>query len=275
MAKLTRCQFYVSDVAVREQDGEWIQLPDSYLLVDVSKSNTYYVGRADVEEIVEIRFGIGVGELANHLDPATYPPGHPLAHQLPSMHWGWAAGYRFIVAEGLAGSALSGPVTEFQIHTVDDALYRAKVVQTSSTMQAETLMVDLEMQLNMLFHGIPVQYGIINHSSEGEAIRITENMVQRVFTSNATSTVPWLVLRPVHLAPLPAQGYCSVDATECAGDGTSLSIAVLNIDGVEVLRVTTSLPITSISTGMLPSGVYTVHVYTSKRLCGVQRLLVL
>jgi hypothetical protein len=275
-AKLTRCQFYVGNIAVRTQQGNWIELPDLTLLVDLSKPSDFPIGTLNLDaEIWEVRFGIGVGPLLNHLDPGTYPQGHPLGYQMPSMHWGWAAGYRFIVVEGMAGSAASGPVTEFQIHTVNDELYRTKTIHPQITSQNQAMVVHLPMQVEMLFHGIPVQYGIINHSSEGEAVRLTENMVDHVWMDANTSAVPENNLEAISFAPMPAHDETVLDLTALTdGSSGTYTLAISGVCGQHIATTTITQPRTAISISDLAPGLYLASIHDGNRLRAVQQLIV-
>ena len=84
-------------------------------LVDADDDESLYLGNFPVSHLEQITYSIGVVEELNHLDPSTYPDDHPLAHQNPSMHWGWTSGYRFLC---LDGHMLSDVV---QIHALGDA----------------------------------------------------------------------------------------------------------------------------------------------------------
>ena len=76
------------------------------------RNGNAFLGSHDITTLESVRFGVGRSE-HNHLDPSAYPGDHPLAPQLPSMHWGWASRYfhRFGM-EGWAGEGF----LKLQIH---------------------------------------------------------------------------------------------------------------------------------------------------------------
>ena len=127
----TRCQFYVSEMSIKHNNGEVLNLTDEYLLVD--RDEVYYdLGTHDLGTIESIVFHIGVPDHVNHLDPSSYPATHPLYPQIPSMHWGWTSGYRFIAIEGLFDAdGDNTPEKVFQYHAVGDKYYTQQEVVTA------------------------------------------------------------------------------------------------------------------------------------------------
>ena len=98
--KITRLQYYVSEIKIKYDGGKSYLIKDLYFLVSAEKDTVLSLGILPVSNIEGIEFSIGVDQAANHLDPSTYPSSHPLALKNPSMHWGWTSGYRFIALEG-------------------------------------------------------------------------------------------------------------------------------------------------------------------------------
>ena len=114
--KVTRLQYYISEVKLIHDGGQITPVTDQYFLVTPTVDSILELGNFDITSLEGIEYSLGVDAGHNHLDPASYPSSHPLAPKNPSMHWGWTAGYRFIALEGFAG-ATSGAVTNnFQIH---------------------------------------------------------------------------------------------------------------------------------------------------------------
>ena len=84
-----RIQYYLSGFTIIHDGGQVTTIDDLVILVDSDHGNTYELGSLPVSNIENITFSVGVPEHLNHLDPSTYELNHPLAHQNPSMHWGW------------------------------------------------------------------------------------------------------------------------------------------------------------------------------------------
>lgn len=162
--KLKRLQYYISDVSITHDGGEITKLNKVYLLVD-PKTINYYLGDFEINTVENIDFKIGVDSLTNHGDPSLYPSGHPLAPQNPSMHWGWASGYRFAAIEGDSDSGNGQFADIFEFHTIGDDLYTAVSVKTGSEIKDGNLHITLNSDYNKLFNNINLFGGIIQHGN--------------------------------------------------------------------------------------------------------------
>lgn len=136
-----------------------------------------------------LRTGLGVPEVLNHSNPADYNAGHPMSIN-NSMHWGWAAGYIFVMFDGRydPDPASTAPLENYaySIHTGMDTCYTEMdllpvlpitVVEDSIT----TLVVHVA--VDEFFHS---NFGTIDlateYSSHGTnlplALKFTHNVVQ-------------------------------------------------------------------------------------------------
>lgn len=182
----TRLQYYVS-LPVIYHDGGQIAYPNNrYFLINAEEEANLSLGFLNVENIEGVLFSIGVDEARNHLDPAQYPAGHPLAPQNPSMHWGWVGGYRFLAMEGKAGSNLAYP---FEIHSIGDELYQTVELETSAEADGDNLVIHLVADYNKLLTNIDISGGLNAHGSIGGAGAIMENIGTIVFSPLSPSSV--------------------------------------------------------------------------------------
>ncbi len=78
----------------------------------------------------QLTFSVGVDPGVNNGDPAAWASFHPLAPKSPSMHWGWASGYRFVA---LKGSQDRNFAQDFQIHALGNKNYFKQSIPTSAT----------------------------------------------------------------------------------------------------------------------------------------------
>lgn len=180
--KLYRLEYYIDQIVIEHANGSSDSVSSTFL-VNAFAPATMNLGSYNVDSIQGIRFAIGVRQSLNHLDPATYPPQHPLAPKNPSMHWGWSAGYRFLAAEGNSGPNLS---QIFEFHGLGNSNYAYITVDTegnwNSTM--DTLAVKLVADYSMLTKGINLVSGPISHGEQGEAATALYNINNYVFTSS-------------------------------------------------------------------------------------------
>ena len=118
--KFTRLQYYISQMEITHDGGQVTPMTDLYILANGLVPKDFDLGSYAIDEVEKISFYIGVDQQSNHSDPALWPSGHALALQFPTMHWGWAAGYRFAAIEGKAGN---GFFFTYQIHALGDQHY--------------------------------------------------------------------------------------------------------------------------------------------------------
>jgi hypothetical protein len=94
---LSTFKYYVSNIKLTKTDGSIYQVPESYLLVDAAKPETFFnkIGEIPTGDYTAISFLIGVDEARNlagaqtgALDPTN------------GMFWTWNSGYIFVKLEG-------------------------------------------------------------------------------------------------------------------------------------------------------------------------------
>ena len=90
--KLTRAEFYISDVEIHLADNTTLPLTDQYMLVNaLNPTAEHDLGQWAAGAAHGLTLHLGVPQSVNHNDPAAWPAGHPLAPQNPTMHWGWTS----------------------------------------------------------------------------------------------------------------------------------------------------------------------------------------
>jgi hypothetical protein len=205
---LRRMEYYISAISIVHDGGKTTPASDVFILVDASKTDTVDLGSFDVANIESITFSVGVDPSENNEDPTKWNQGHPLAPRIPSMHWGWAAGYRFVALEGKSGASLN---QELQIH----ALGNKNFFEQNIPVEPETVHGDLVISLNADYEealtGISISNGLIEHSENGPAIACLKNFYSHVFTNlngegNTLSTGSVSAPTEFSLFPNPSTG---------------------------------------------------------------------
>jgi hypothetical protein len=203
-----RLQYYLSRIEIVHDGGQVTLVPDTWLLVDASKNVTFELGSYAVSEIEGMRFSVGVEEAANHLDPASYPSGHPLAYQVPSMHWGWVSGYRFVCMEGYAGELLN---TLWEVHALGNENYHRTELSGSAVDEGDRLIYYVDADYRRGLEGLDLSLGLLEHGTSGYAVTLLDNFAELVFSraegpmvvsgmSAVAQAAAW------ELAPNPAPG---------------------------------------------------------------------
>ena len=109
----------------------------------------------------------------NHADPSLQDSSHPLAPQFPSMHWGWAAGYRFAALEGMIDKNQDSVMeTVFQYHPVDDSYYSDTITCDGIIENQNNVTIFINANYNKLIENIGTDEGGVYHGIHLSLIHI-------------------------------------------------------------------------------------------------------
>lgn len=183
--KFSRVQYYLSNFKIVHDGGMETKVDDSYFLIDASQPVDLDLGMHNVTSIEKIIFSIGVDKDKNHLDPASYDTAHALSPKTPSMHWGWASGYRFVAIEGTAGTNFS---KFWELHALGDNYYYTVYLPTSADLNGNELLITINADYSKSLSGIDVSGGMVVHGEENPNLVVLENFRDSVF-SNANGVL--------------------------------------------------------------------------------------
>ena len=211
--KFNRLEYYLHIKSLISNDGETTNLSDNYLLVNPNQ-NQYNIGVHNVENINSIEFHLGVDpdiNDANPNDPSLWENSHPLANQIPSMHWGWSAGYIFLALEAMIDKQedgiLESPLT---FHIVDGPYYSSinlsnlsseltGIIETENTVtfhmdvNYEKILYNVNVSNGGIFMGLyDENTEIVNNISSNNVFTIPENLnLKETYISNAVFPNPF------------------------------------------------------------------------------------
>ncbi len=265
----TRLQYYISEIKLTYDGGQDTLLSDTYLLVEGSQHVNKLLGSFAITNLESIEFGIGVDANHNHLDPTTYPSGHPLALHNPTMHWGWAAGYRFIAIEGMTGPGMN---QIWQLHALGDQNYGYVNVTTTGVTNGNDLIIALDADYEKALKGINVNSNLNYHGEGNQVPKLFQNFHQEVFSVGT----PWVGLPEVktsHLtmAPNPTTSTTHVTINHGTPQGTTLM--VMDITGRKVLQREVNNQ-TDFTISLDRKGVYLVSLLTPEGTLESRKLIV-
>ena len=200
---IDRLQYYLSGFSIVHDGGQITDVEDLYVLVSLLESTDATIielGEYEIEELESVKFYFGVDNQANHADPSSWPSGHALAPSFPSMHWGWAAGYRFIAIEGKSGPSIN---QELQFHCVGDQFYKELAFDVSMSGE-NSYTVALDADYSNILSGIDVSSGNIVHGAGNPMPVLSNNIRDKVFTlSSVTSTADSELVNSFEVFPNP------------------------------------------------------------------------
>ena len=235
--KTSRLEYYISEISISHDDGMKTTIDDLWVLVDASEPTLVDLGEHSISSIDKINFHIGVNPEQNHEDPASYPSDHPLAPQFPSMHWGWAFGYRFIAFEGTSGNNFS---QTFELHGLGDENYFKTEIDVNDVVasNATEFIINLNADYTRALENVQVSAGPIVHGTGYEAKTAIENFRDYVFSyaNGVTSTVEFSEVNSFEVFPNPSRdGFISLSLNSLSKE--PYQVSVIDLLGRQVLFI--------------------------------------
>ena len=185
--RFDRIEYYIHLNSLISNQNIATDLIDKYILVNANQNN-YNIGDIELldDDLISLNFNIGVEYNLNHADPSLQDSSHPLAPQFPSMHWGWAAGYRFAALEGMIDKNQDSVMeTVFQYHPVDDSYYSDTITCNGIIENENNVTIFINANYNKLIENIGTDEGGVYHGIHEENGLLMDN-----FTRNNVFTVP-------------------------------------------------------------------------------------
>ena len=270
--KINRLEYYISEIKITHDGGQVTPVADMHLLVRPAADSLYDLGVFPGITTVEgIAFSIGVDEPSNHADPASFPANNPLSPQNPSMHWGWAAGYRFVAMEGVAGNNFANI---FEIHALGDVNYKTVALSTLAENAPGGKVIHLTADYTQVLNSINVAGGLIVHGESGKAVTLMNNMKNLVFSAATSATIAPDFKGSFVLSPNPSASGTTV-ATMALPAGFEYRVTVTDLTGRVLFNKTTDAANTLFAFDhVLNSGVYFLHLWQNERPVAVEKLMV-
>lgn len=267
--KVTRVDYYISGIKIIHDGGMELSLPDKYILVKGSAYVTEDLGSQNVTNVEGIKFAIGVEAPTNNEDPTLYPENHPLAPQVPSMHWGWASGYRFVAFEGTAGSN----ATIFEMHGLGNNNYFTQTVMAAGENSGNNIDIFLDADYTQAVKDINVAAGPFDHGVNATDLKMLENFRDHVFKAGSRPTSVKNQAAATDFAkmyPNPVHNELTIDLL--VQNNLAKSVQVMDILGK--VHFTTALPVQRnvIDLSALARGTYILKFYEGKKDMGSQKI---
>ena len=271
--EMTRLQYYVSEIKLVHDGGIVTPVTDLYLLVDPAVVSEFELGTYDITTLEKIEFSIGVDNAHNHLDPASYPNGHPLAPQNPTMHWGWTSGYRFIAIEGFAGADSNSLTNNYQIHTVGDQNYKNISLDVSGDLYGDILEIHIQADYEKFLNNLDVSSGLISHASTGASKIVAENTRALFSAPSVTSVIDPSIKGSLVMFPNPANNQ-STFFVDMPGY-RNIKCTVIDLAGhvVSTRQLEGSTQSFVLETVWQP-GIYFVRLTSNDKLLAIEKLVI-
>ncbi len=273
--QFSRYEFYVSDIRITHDGGQETPCTDVYLLVRPATDSMFNLGQyPGIENVEAIRFSVGVPQPINHADPSLQPAGHPLALQDPSMHWGWAGGYRFAVMEGVAGENAG---QAFEVHGLGDNNYKSQTIAVAAEQTNPGMkVIHLNADYAQAARNIDLSQGAIEHGTTGIPATMLFNFKNYVFSAQAvTAVVSPEFSGSFYVSPNPVQRGATPQAFFSLPEKAAYNILVTNALGQVLLRLNidenSSSPM--LLEGLPASGMLWVQLWQNGRVVATEKLM--
>ncbi|MDB6070710.1 MAG: hypothetical protein JWL81_1881 [Verrucomicrobiales bacterium] len=167
--EVSRADFLVSGLALRREDGTWLESQDWYAYFKGAESRA----RAVIEGVpgqvyTAMRFQVGVDGAVDKSDPNSWPAGHALHPLVNGLHWGWQGGYIFMALEGHYQKN-DGVDGGFSYHLAGAKQNMQVLLEGTLDLTAGGT-VGLEFDLARVLGGVkPYVFGESTHSRDGDA----------------------------------------------------------------------------------------------------------
>ncbi len=263
--KLTRAEFYLSGVSLFTSDTDSFRIADSYVLVNAQDRDVLYsAGNYPSDyNFNKITMNVGIDPDKNHGDPTLYPPSHPLGPKSPDMHWGWAAGYRFMAIDGVVDNNNDGiPEMPFQIHSLGDELLFRALLDFKSNGSNDLDNLEVTLDYSKLFNGLTMKGSVIEHGKSDINKKLLVNAVDNgFFTPIIISNSEDLVQKDV--ATIDQHNrliYINIE-----NPITQINVDVYNLFGQSISHNILHESHSKLELSLIPSGIYILQVSTGNK----------
>ena len=267
-----RLQYYISEIIIVHDGGTETPIIDLYILADAENVLSQNLGNYNITNIEGIKFSIGVDEANNHLDPARFRTSEPLGPKSPSMHWGWAAGYRFLAIEGKAGNGLN---RQYEIHALGDSNYHQTSIDFTATSENNAVTIELDADYTRILDDISLSNGVIDHSEVGDdAKKSLLNFRDFVFTPAGVSSAKDLAqITAFDVYPNPTTtGQITVNFSSL--ENANYQVQVINILGQALHTENITNGESDIQLNDVNKGVYLITLIKEGELLTSKKLVV-
>lgn len=269
---IQRLQYYISEITIVHDGGTETPIADVHILADAGNALSENLGNYNITTVESIKFSIGVDEANNHLDPARFRATEPLGPKSPSMHWGWAAGYRFLAIEGKAGNGLS---RQYEIHALGDSNYHETSINLSTTSENNAITIELDADYTRILDDIAVNNGVIDHSEIGDdAKKSLQNFRDFVFTPAGVSSAKDLAqISAFEVYPNPTTtGQVTVDFSSL--ENADYQVQVTNILGQTLQTANIANGQSTIQLNTTNKGVYLIALMKEGEMLTTKKLVI-
>ena len=239
---LSRVQYYLCGFEMTHDGGQTTSLPDTYVLASANVSS-YSLGAENITMLEGFSFDLGVDATRNGMGTQSWPAGHPLAAQSPSMDWSWPGGYFFWVLDGDVDTDADGtPDQAFSLRGLGDALLTDVTAFTGMSGSGSTITIGMDVNVADWLQAIDLATVFSQHDGGPNNQLISSNTNdETVFTLNASLNTEELTLDESHIYADYQMAYAPTIYYDLATTN-NVDITVVDMTGAIVLEAPKQSP---------------------------------
>lgn len=267
---ISRIEYYISKISIIHDGGTVTDVPNHYILANGDQDVISNLGNFNVTNVEGVSFYIGVDTPNNHADPSKHPTNHPLYPKFPSMHWGWADGYRFVAIEGMGGSGLN---QKFELHGLGDQHYKKLTVNAAGMSKGGKIVIPIYADYAGALKGIDVSSGPIVHGLNTIDATMLNNFNIEVFKPGNPVSVNEVSqqLPFASIYPNPSNGLVNVQFAK----GEEAEIYVYDVQGRTIAKQHNSTGSKLSTVRVSTPGLYIMKIQTAGKEAITHKLQIL
>lgn len=241
------------------------KLDDKYInkyILATADSSRHNLGELDVQSVDKLTISYGVSSFDNiGVDPNNFPPDHPLAPQNQTMHWGWAAGYRFWLVDGFSDPDGDGVFDKsFQYHVLGNEALRTLEFDVNTKSKNGVVDLNIDFDVQKLLSTVDMnEYGIYHefYNNSPEVRAFINNIIPSAAISTKATTSVEVNTNSISVSPNPANDYLNL-----GNEYLNKEFDIISING-NVLK-NGRLDENQIQISDLTTGTYFLRIYDEK-----------
>lgn len=239
---LSRVQYYLCGFELTHDGAQTTAMPDTYVLASGNISN-YSLGSENITSLEGISFDLGVDATRNGMGTQSWPAGHPLGTQSPSMDWSWPGGYFFWVLDGEVDSDMDGtPDQAFSLRGLGNTLLADVDPFTGLSLSGSTITVGMDVNIADWLRNIDLTTVFSQHDGGANNQLISSNTNdETVFTLNTSLNTGELTLGQSNIYADYSMAYAPTIYYDLA-TLNKVDITVVDMTGAVVLEASQQNP---------------------------------
>ncbi len=239
---LSRVQYYLCGFELTHDGGQTTSMPDTYVLASGNVSS-YSLGTENITSLEGFSFDLGVDAARNGMGTQSWPAGHPLAAQSPSMDWSWPGGYFFWVLDGDVDTNADGtPDQAFSLRGLGDVLFTDVDAFSGISLSGSTITIGMDVNIADWLKTIDLATVFSQHDAGSNNQLISSNTNdETVFTLNASLNTDELTMEESNIYADYQMAYAPTIYYDLATTN-EVDITVVDMSGSIVLEASNQSP---------------------------------